>query len=117
MAQHEFKTRGIEGFSFSPTFLCSVDNLKVNLKQMMKQKEKSVNGLTAGVEMLMKKNKIDYLKGWGKITAPGQISIKGTEGAADSQITAKNIMIATGSEVSGFPGIEVIPRFLYCTDR
>ena len=35
-----------------------VDNLKVNLKQMMKQKEKSVTGLTAGVEMLMKKNKV-----------------------------------------------------------
>jgi pyruvate/2-oxoglutarate dehydrogenase complex dihydrolipoamide dehydrogenase (E3) component len=41
----------------------AADNLRVDLGQMMKQKEKSVNGLTAGVESLMKKNKIDYLKG------------------------------------------------------
>ncbi|KAJ3301625.1 dihydrolipoamide dehydrogenase precursor [Kappamyces sp. JEL0829] len=73
----------------------------------MKQKDKSVTGLTAGVEMLMKKNKIDYHKGWGKITGPGKIAVSGTEGAGDVELTTKNIMIATGSEVMGFPGIEI----------
>ena len=73
----------------------------------MKQKDKSVNGLTAGVEMLMKKNKIDYLKGWARITGPGSISVKGSNGGSDAQVKAKNIMIATGSEVMPFPGIDI----------
>lgn len=102
VAKEEFKTRGIE-----------VDNLKVNLKQMMKQKEKSVTGLTAGVEMLMKKNKIDYHKGWGTITAPGTVSVKGTFGGADSELKTKNIIIATGSEITGFPGIDIDEEVIF----
>jgi dihydrolipoamide dehydrogenase len=72
---------------------------------MMKQKEKSVNGLTAGVEMLMKKNKIDYHKGWGKIVAANKVQVDGEGG--NVTLSTKNIMIATGSEVTPFPGIEI----------
>jgi dihydrolipoamide dehydrogenase len=96
VASHEFKTRGIK-----------IDHLAVDLPQMMKQKDKSVNGLTAGVEMLMKKNKIDYLKGWAKITGPGAISVTGTNGGSDTQVKTKNIVIATGSEVMPFKGIDI----------
>ena len=94
VAEKEFKTRGID-----------VDGLKVNLKQMMKQKEKSVNGLTAGVEMLMKKNKIDYFQGWGEIKTPTQVFVKGNE---EKVLDCKNIMVATGSDIMKFPGIEVL---------
>lgn len=90
---------------FDPSHV-SADNLRINLPQMMKQKDKSVTGLTAGVEMLMKKNNIDYIKGWAKITSPDTISVS-AQGAADVEVKAKNIMIATGSEVSPFPGIEI----------
>jgi dihydrolipoamide dehydrogenase len=83
-----------------------VENLKVNLDQMMKQKEKSVNGLTAGVEMLMKKNKIDYHKGWGKIVGANKVQVDGLDGN-NVTLNTKNIMIATGSDVTPFPGIEI----------
>lgn len=86
--------------------LTQVDNVRVNLDQMMKQKEKSINGLTAGVEMLMKKNKIDYHKGWGTIKAANQVEVALNDGTS-ATLNTKNIMIATGSEVSPFPGIEV----------
>ncbi|KAJ3268399.1 dihydrolipoamide dehydrogenase precursor [Terramyces sp. JEL0728] len=93
VAQHEFKNRGIE-----------VDGLKINLEQLMKQKEKSVTGLTAGVEMLMKKNKAS--PSWGKITSPNQVAVDGLDGQ-QATLNTKNIMIATGSDVSPFPGIEI----------
>jgi dihydrolipoamide dehydrogenase len=96
VASHEFKERGID-----------VENLKVNLHQMMKQKEKSVQGLTAGVEMLMKKNKIDYFKGWGSLEAKDKVAVKSVDGQADVILDTKNIMIATGSDITGFKGITV----------
>lgn len=99
VAKHEFKTRGIQ-----------IENLKVDLPQMMKQKEKSVTGLTAGVESLMKKNKIDYIKGWAKITAPGAITVSSNEG--QTTLNTKNIMIATGSEIMQFPGIEIDEKII-----
>ena len=95
VAEKEFKTRGID-----------VGDLKVNLKQMMKQKDKSVVGLTGGVEMLMKKNKIDYYQGWGSITNGTQVKVKLNQG--DEQILdTKNIMVATGSDIMQFPGIKI----------
>jgi dihydrolipoamide dehydrogenase len=74
---------------------------KLNLAQMHKQKDESVTALTKGVEFLMKKNKVDVFKGWGKITGPGKVGVNG------ETHEAKNIVIATGSEPSGLPGVEV----------
>ncbi|KAJ8324420.1 hypothetical protein BDV3_005126 [Batrachochytrium dendrobatidis] len=95
VASHEFKKRGIE-----------VTGLSVNLDQMLKQKEKSVRGLTGGIEMLFKKNKTDYLKGWGTLKSATEIEVTANDGTK-STVKAKNIIIATGSEPSGFPGITV----------
>ena len=95
VAQKEFKTRGIE-----------VTDLTLNLKQMMEQKEKSVVGLTSGVEMLMKKNKIDYHVGWAEFSSPNSIKVKKDGQTID--LEAKNIMVATGSDIMQFPGIEVL---------
>jgi dihydrolipoamide dehydrogenase len=90
VAKEDFKSRGIV-----------FDGLKLDLNQMMAQKDKSVAGLTAGVEMLMKKNKIDYYKGWGSLIDSQKVSVDG------KVLETKNIMVATGSEVLPFPGIEV----------
>lgn len=54
-AQHDFKTLGI-----------NVKEISMDFGQLMKQKEKSVKGLTSGIEFLFKKNKVDYSKGFGK---------------------------------------------------
>lgn len=73
----------------------------------MKQKQKSVNGLTGGIEFLFKKNKVDYIKGHGKFSSANQIEVDLTAGGSQS-LKAKNIIIATGSEPSPLPG-NVIP--------
>ena len=78
----------------------------LNLAQMMKQKDESVAGLTKGIEFLFKKNKVTWLKGWGTIPAPGQVKV------GDEVHTAKNIVIATGSEASSLPGVEIDEKFL-----
>ncbi|MEO1550361.1 MAG: dihydrolipoyl dehydrogenase [Pseudomonadota bacterium] len=74
---------------------------KVNLKKMMGYKQSTVEQNTSGVEFLFKKNKIDWLKGWGKVEGSGKVSVGGeTHGA-------KNIVIATGSAPATLPGIEI----------
>jgi dihydrolipoamide dehydrogenase len=79
---------------------------KLNLKQMMANKAESVTALTKGVEFLMKKNKAEWLKGWGTITGPGKVSVKAADGTV-TEHQAKNIVIATGSVPSGLPGVTV----------
>jgi dihydrolipoamide dehydrogenase len=68
----------------------------------MKSKEKAVTGLTSGIEFLFKKNKVDYVKGWGKFTGENSVGVDLNDGKKD-EITAKNIIIATGSEPAALP--------------
>jgi dihydrolipoamide dehydrogenase len=79
---------------------------KLNLPAMMAQKDVSVGQLTRGVEFLFKKNKVDWIKGAGKIAGPGKVEVTGADGAVTT-LDAKNIVIATGSEPSGLPGVTV----------
>lgn len=86
--------------------------VKLNFNQFMAAKEKVVGQLTGGVEMLFKKNKVTYYKGEGSFASENEVLVKpvdGLEGTVpdDVQINAKNIIIATGSEVTPFPGIEI----------
>ncbi len=80
--------------------------VKLNLGKMMAKKDEAVSGLTKGVEFLMKKNKVDYLKGMGRIVSAGQVEITTPDGSKALHAT-RNIVIATGSESAGLPGIEV----------
>ena len=73
----------------------------VDWAQMMAYKDETIEGNTKGIEFLFKKNKIDWLKGWGKITEPGKVMV------GDEVHEAKNIVVATGSEPSPLPGVEV----------
>lgn len=79
---------------------------KLNLVQMMAQKAESVEALTKGVEFLMKKNKVDYIKGWGRIDGPGKVVVKAEDGT-ETVLDTKNIVIATGSEPTPLPGVTV----------
>jgi dihydrolipoamide dehydrogenase len=79
---------------------------KLNLPQMMKQKGESVTALTKGVEFLFKKNKVDWVKGTGRIAGPGKVEVTGEDGSVTT-LEARNIVIATGSEPAGLPGVEV----------
>ncbi len=75
---------------------------KLNLVQMMKQKGESVTALTKGVEFLFKKNKVDWVKGAGKIAGAGKVEVTAEDGTVTT-LETKNIVIATGSEPTRCP--------------
>src|ERR1700742_3901540 len=78
----------------------------LDLPAMMAQKTKVVGELTKGVEFLFKKNKVEGIVGEGRILAPGRVEVKLPDGKTRS-LTAKHIIIATGSDVSPLPGVTV----------
>ena len=90
----EFANLGID---VSPT---------LNLAQMMKQKDDSVAGLTKGIEFLFRKNKVDWIKGWGHIDGPGKVTVTADDGTK-TELSAKDIVIATGSEPMSLPGVTI----------
>ncbi|MDG1935619.1 MAG: dihydrolipoyl dehydrogenase [Paracoccaceae bacterium] len=89
-AEHNFAKMGLNGKSPS-----------VDWKQMQAYKTETIRSNTNGVEFLFKKNKIDWIKGWGQIITPGKVRVD------DTVHETKNIIIASGSVPSSLPGIEV----------
>lgn len=89
-AEHNFAEMGLKGKAPS-----------VDWKQMLAYKDNTISQNTGGVEFLMKKNKVDWLKGWGSIPAAGKVKV------GDDTHDAKHIIIATGSEAASLPGVEV----------
>ena len=99
-AQKDFKNLGIE-----------TESIKLNLSQMMNNKKKSVLTLTKGIEFLFKKNKITHLKGKGLIENVNKVKV--VDNSKNSKTyTAKNIIIATGSESTSLPGIKIDEEFI-----
>ncbi|HEX3756607.1 MAG TPA: dihydrolipoyl dehydrogenase [Rhizomicrobium sp.] len=78
----------------------------LDLPAMMARKTKVVGELTKGVEFLFRKNKVEAIVGEGRITAPGRIEVKTADGSVRN-ITAKAIIIATGSDIAPLPGITI----------
>ncbi|MGO1119829.1 dihydrolipoyl dehydrogenase [Rhodovibrionaceae bacterium A322] len=89
-AQHQLADFGVK-----------TGKVSLDLAAMMGHKDKTVEANVKGVEFLFKKNKIDWLKGEGQITAPGEVTVNGTA------YKTKNIVIATGSTHTDLPGITV----------
>ncbi|KAH8706839.1 hypothetical protein BGZ61DRAFT_228553 [Ilyonectria robusta] len=92
---HDTKKRGIE-----------VRDVKLNLPNLMKAKDDAVTGLTKGVEFLLKKNGVEYIKGTGTFVDEHEIKIALNDGG-ETSVRGKNILIATGSEATPFPGLEI----------
>jgi len=80
--------------------------ISMDIDKMQETKSKTVEGLTGGIEHLLKKYKVDYFKGKGKITGPNGVGVDLNEGGSES-LDTKNIVIATGSEVSPLPPVPV----------
>lgn len=78
-----------------------VKGVELDLKDMMGHKDKVVSSNTQGIEFLFKKNKVDWLKGAGKVEGAGKVSVDG------KTYDAKHIIIATGSDVVSLPGITI----------
>ena len=89
-AEHNFAAMGLKGKAPS-----------VDWAQMQSYKDDVIGQNTKGIEFLFKKNKVDWLKGWGAIPEAGKVKV------GDITHEAKHIVIATGSEASSLPGIEV----------
>jgi len=83
-----------------------VDGAVLDLPTMMSRKDKVVTDLTKGVEFLFNKNKVAYIKGAARLLGANKISVA-ANGAAGQTIEAKNIVIATGSDVMPLPGVEI----------
>ena len=84
-----------------------VGEVALDLPAMMVHKDKVVADNTRGVEFLFKKNKVDYIKGAARFTAPGRLAVSPINGGAAQEFAAPSIIIATGSDVVPLPGIEI----------
>jgi dihydrolipoamide dehydrogenase len=90
IAEHGIRTTGIE----------------LDLGVMMARKEKVVSDLTKGIEFLLKKNKVDRIVGTANIAAPGEVAVSLNDGTT-AHLTARNLLISTGSEPSSLAGVEI----------
>ncbi len=82
----------------------TVGKVGLDLKKMLGRKDEVVDGLTKGIAFLFKKNKVEQIQGAARIVAPGTVEVSGTK---KRKLTAKNILIATGSESTPLPGVDV----------
>ena len=94
-AGHNFKGLGI-----------NIPAPKLDLKQMMAHKDSVVDANVSGVAYLFKKNKIDTFIGTGKILGTGKVEVS-AKGSDTQILDTKNIVIATGSDVAGIPGLDI----------
>jgi dihydrolipoamide dehydrogenase len=100
-ASHHYEAAGHHMASFG----IKVGSVEMDLGGMMGHKDKVVSDNTKGIEFLFKKNKVTYIVGAGTIAAPGQVKVTGKDG--EKTIAAKAIIIATGSDVTPLPGVEI----------
>jgi dihydrolipoamide dehydrogenase len=89
--------------------------VSIDMAQVHARKDKIVKGLTGGVEFLFKKNKIDWIKGSGRLAGGGQVEI--TEGHQQTITARKEIIVATGSQPRSVPGIELDRKRIITSDE
>lgn len=82
----------------------SVDGVSLNLDEMMRRKQKVVTGLTKGVEFLFRKNNITWIRGTAAFDSPTEMVVTAEDGSS-STVSARSIIVATGSEPVPFPGV------------
>src|ERR1043165_98739 len=103
-AAHSFAKMGV-----------SVSAPKLDLPSMMNFKQQGIDGNVKGVEFLMKKNKIDVLKGTGKILGTGKVEVSGN--GKTETVETRNIVIATGSDIARLKGIEIDEKRIVSAPR
>jgi dihydrolipoamide dehydrogenase len=91
--------------------------VSIDMNQVQSRKDRLVKGLTGGVDLLFKKNKIDWIRGTGRLAGNGRIEVreKPTASTADL-LTAKEIIVATGSAARSVPGIEIDRQRIMTSD-
>jgi dihydrolipoamide dehydrogenase len=87
----------------------------IDMAQVHARKDKIVKGLTGGIELLFRKNKIDWIKGNGRLAGKGRVEI--TEGDKQTLAARKEIIVATGSQPRSVPGIEIDRKRIITSDE
>jgi dihydrolipoamide dehydrogenase len=95
MAGHDLAKHGVK-----------IAKVELDFKTIMDRKDKVVGEFTKGIEFLFRKNKVTYLKGMGRLVGNGKVEVIG-ENNATEVVTAKNIVIATGSDVTPLKGVDI----------
>ncbi len=87
----------------------------IDMTQVQARKDKIVKGLTGGIELLFKKNKIDWIKGSARLAGKGRVEV--TDGQAQTLSATREILVATGSQPRSVPGIEIDRKRIITSDE
>jgi dihydrolipoamide dehydrogenase len=87
----------------------------IDMAQVHARKDKIVKGLTGGIELLFKKNKIDWIKGSARLAGKGKVDV--TDGASQTLLARKEIIVATGSEPRSVPGVAIDRKRIITSDE
>ena len=98
MVQHDLADHGIR-----------IGSAELDLAAMMARKDKVVDGLTKGIAMLFRKNKVDHVAGQARIVDAGTVEVTAGDGSTQ-RLKAANLVVATGSESMDLPGVAVDGR-------
>src|SRR5260370_20003159 len=91
-------------FKNGAEFGFEVSGLKINWANVLARKDKIVKKHSKGIEFLFKKNKVEWVQGWGRYEGPGKVSVE--KDGKQTAIEASNILMVSGSETKSLPGIE-----------
>jgi len=94
-----------DNFKRAEEFGFEVKDVKVNWPAMLARKQKIVNRHASGIGALFRKNKVDSMTGWGRISGPGRVSVE--KDGKTTEVETTYTMIATGSEARSLPGVEI----------
>lgn len=98
------------------TFGINVKDVKFDLEDMLSDKDETVKQLTGGIEFLFKKNKVEWIKGYGRFQNANTIEVEAEDGSKRT-VTTKNTIIATGSDVISLPGVAIDGEIVVSSDQ
>jgi dihydrolipoamide dehydrogenase len=87
----------------------------LDMAQVQARKDKIVKGLTGGVELLFRKNKIEWVKGSGRLTGKGRVEV--TDGQKQTLTATRHVIVATGSQPRSVPGVEIDRQRIITSDE
>ena len=94
-------------------FGLACDNVGFDVLRVVERSRKVAERLSNGVAYLMKKNKVEVIKGTARLTGEGRLAVTGQDGAALTDVEAKHIIVATGARARTLPGLEPDGRLIW----
>jgi len=98
------------------TYGISIKDVKFDLEDMMSDKNETVKQLTGGIEFLFKKNKVEWIKGYGRFQDAHTLEVEAEDGSKRT-VTTRNTIIATGSDVVSLPGVAIDGEIVVSSDQ